>query len=120
MAFFWPSSWFESPSSAAAALFSLLNGDSLLDSYNELGNISSFAHIYLYSFLCLFIYVILNVNISVIVQAYSTTLDEKRQKKLNLEGMSTRALRRRHVFEAFRTAFPEEGVMLEDSLYRSG
>jgi len=68
---FWRSSFFESPGAAAASLFSLMNGDMIHDSFEEVYGIGGLvAHFFLYAFLMLFTYVILNVNISIVTDAY--------------------------------------------------
>jgi len=68
---FWRSPLFTSPGASAASLFSLMNGDMIHDTFDELYGIEGMlAHLYLYAFLFTFIYVILNVNISIVTDAY--------------------------------------------------
>eukprot|EP00746_Dinoflagellata_sp_MGD_P048956 gnl/MRDRNA2_/MRDRNA2_221672_c0_seq1.p1 gnl/MRDRNA2_/MRDRNA2_221672_c0~~gnl/MRDRNA2_/MRDRNA2_221672_c0_seq1.p1 ORF type:complete len:253 (-),score=30.26 gnl/MRDRNA2_/MRDRNA2_221672_c0_seq1:259-912(-) len=63
--------WFSSLSMSAATLFALLNGDTLLDTYRNLrGTNWPMAQLYLYSFLILFMYVVLNICITIIEDAY--------------------------------------------------
>eukprot|EP00397_Hematodinium_sp_SG-2012_P024739 GEMP01025785.1.p1 GENE.GEMP01025785.1~~GEMP01025785.1.p1 ORF type:complete len:640 (+),score=104.64 GEMP01025785.1:117-2036(+) len=80
--FFWPVHWFSTPSMAFCTLYSLLNGDVLHDSFLNLQDVNAtFAHFYLYSFLCFFICVVLNVNITIIGEAFL-----KAQKYDQVEG----------------------------------
>ena len=56
-----------------ATLFSLLNGDIIRDTFTDVGDLVPFwGHLYLYSFLCLFIYVVLHIFISIVEESYFT------------------------------------------------
>lgn len=69
--FFWSVHWFSTPSMAFCNLFSLLNGDVLHDNFLNLKDVSAtFSQVYLYLFLSFFIYVVLNVNITIIGEAF--------------------------------------------------
>jgi len=68
---FWPTDNFSTLTQASMSLFAVLNGDMIHDTFANLGDISPiFSQIYLYSFLCLFIYVVLNVFISIIEDSF--------------------------------------------------
>ncbi len=55
-------------------LFSLLNGDDMFATFRMLepGGPSFFSQFYLYSFICLFIYTVLSLFISVVMDSYET------------------------------------------------
>jgi len=61
---------------ASEALFSLLNGDDMYNTYEEMSNMSTpvwiFSKIYLYIFISLFIYVVLSLFIGLIGETYET------------------------------------------------
>jgi hypothetical protein len=62
---------FTSIGGSIATLFSLLNGDIIRDTFTDVGDILPFwGHVYLYTFLCLFIYVVLHIFISIVEEAY--------------------------------------------------
>ena len=67
---------FKDPSTTSECLFSLLNGDDMFATYNEMSQASMaawvFSKIYLYTFISLFIYVVLSVFISLISDTYET------------------------------------------------
>eukprot|EP00747_Dinoflagellata_sp_TGD_P178698 gnl/TRDRNA2_/TRDRNA2_28114_c0_seq1.p1 gnl/TRDRNA2_/TRDRNA2_28114_c0~~gnl/TRDRNA2_/TRDRNA2_28114_c0_seq1.p1 ORF type:complete len:630 (+),score=91.16 gnl/TRDRNA2_/TRDRNA2_28114_c0_seq1:148-2037(+) len=69
------SSWYRDLPSASNALFSLLNGDIIHDTFMNLETDAPemwwIAQIYLYSFLCVFIYVVLNLILSIIEESYA-------------------------------------------------
>lgn len=68
---FWKSSMFADPTSAAEMLFSLMNGDSIHEAFREIRSVGGFLlQAYLYIFIFFAIYVILNVNISIVEDAY--------------------------------------------------
>jgi hypothetical protein len=68
---FYQSVMFTTIGDSLATLFSLLNGDIIRDSFTELGFLMPFwGHVYLYSFLCLFIYVVLHIFISIVEESY--------------------------------------------------
>jgi len=63
--------WFANTTKSAATLFALLNGDTLLDAFLNLRDTNwILTQIYLYSFLCLFIYCVLNITITIMEDAY--------------------------------------------------
>ncbi len=67
---------FRSISRTSENLFSLINGDDMFATFIILETNSQmvwwYSRIYLYSFVCLFIYVVLNLFLSVILDAYET------------------------------------------------
>ena len=67
---------FRNPYIASEALFSLLNGDDMYNTYEEMSNMSTpvwiFSKIYLYIFISLFIYVVLSLFIGLIGETYET------------------------------------------------
>lgn len=68
---FWKSSMFADPTCAAEMLFSLMNGDSIHEAFREIRSVGGFLlQAYLYIFIFFAIYVILNVNISIVEDAY--------------------------------------------------
>ncbi len=68
---FYQSAMFTTIGGSIATLFSLLNGDIIRDTFTDVGQILPFwGHMYLYTFLCLFIYVVLHIFISIVEEAY--------------------------------------------------
>lgn len=68
---FWKSAMFSSPESAAEMLFSLMNGDSIHDAFKEVRSVGGILlQAYLYVFIFLAIYVILNINIGIVEDAF--------------------------------------------------
>lgn len=64
---------FTSIGASIATLFSLLNGDIIRDTFTDICQLRPvIGEIYLYSFLCLFIYVVLHTFISIVEEAYFT------------------------------------------------
>lgn len=67
---------FKDTTTASEALFSLVNGDDMFNTYIQMSNISTpvwiFSKIYLYVFISLFIYVVLSVFIGLISDTYET------------------------------------------------
>ena len=67
---------FRDPSVTSECLFSLINGDDMYMTYQEMSTVSGpawvFSKIYLYVFIALFIYVVLSVFISLISDTYET------------------------------------------------
>ncbi|XP_019754608.1 mucolipin-3 isoform X1 [Dendroctonus ponderosae] len=67
---------FRTLSTTSECLFSLINGDDMFATFSIMSNKSQllwwFSRIYLYSFICLYIYVILNLCISLITDTYET------------------------------------------------
>lgn len=81
--------WFSEVSMSACALFSLLNGDILHDSYMNLRDINwPLAQCYLYSFLCLFVYVVLNIFITIMEDAYFCRSESSNTRHWNLGSLS--------------------------------
>ncbi|EER12150.1 mucolipin, putative [Perkinsus marinus ATCC 50983] len=79
---FWPSSNFASLSDALMGMFSLLNGDIIHDMFMDMTSISWFwGQVYCYTFLCLFIYVVLNIFLAIVDEAFCTA---KRFEELHL------------------------------------
>ena len=68
---FHQSKMFATIGGSVATLFSLLNGDIIRDTFSDICQLRpGWGEIYLYSFLCLFIYVVLHVFISIVEEAY--------------------------------------------------
>ena len=68
---FYQSAMFTTIEGSIATLFSLLDGDIIRDTFTDVGEILPFwGHMYLYTFLCLFIYVVLHIFISIVEEAY--------------------------------------------------
>lgn len=68
---FYQSPMFTTIGGSIATLFSLLNGDIIRDTFSDVGQLIPFwGEMYLYSFLCLFIYVVLHIFISIVEEAY--------------------------------------------------
>eukprot|EP00928_Gymnodinium_smaydae_P052848 TRINITY_DN36994_c0_g1_i1.p1 TRINITY_DN36994_c0_g1~~TRINITY_DN36994_c0_g1_i1.p1 ORF type:complete len:566 (-),score=66.85 TRINITY_DN36994_c0_g1_i1:42-1739(-) len=66
---------FRSLSHSSATLFSLVNGDAVRDTFLNLGDVHwLFAQAYLYSFMCLFVYAILNVILAIVEESFSFTM----------------------------------------------
>ena len=62
---------FASIGASVATLFSLLNGDIIRDTFSDICQLRpGWGEVYLYSFLCLFIYVVLHLFISIVEEAY--------------------------------------------------
>ncbi|EER00550.1 mucolipin, putative [Perkinsus marinus ATCC 50983] len=67
------SHWFVSLGDSSTALFSLLNGDQIHDTFTNLKDVSVLgSRVFLYSFLALFIYVVLNIFITIAEDAFFT------------------------------------------------
>ncbi|KAF4666322.1 Mucolipin-2 [Perkinsus olseni] len=67
------SHWFVSLGDSSNALFSLLNGDQIHDTFTNLKDVSVLgSRLFLYSFLALFIYVVLNIFITIAEDAFFT------------------------------------------------
>lgn len=62
-------------SSSMATLFAVMNGDVILDTFDafDLHHFSLSGKIYLYSFISLFIYVVLNIFIAIVEEAFFAT-----------------------------------------------
>ena len=70
---FYHSAMFTTIGGSVATLFSLLNGDIIRDTFTDIGQLVPFwGELYLYSFLCLFIYVVLHIFISIVEESYFT------------------------------------------------
>jgi hypothetical protein len=68
---FYQSQMFSTIPGSIATLFSLLNGDIIRDTFSDVEQLVPYwGHVYLYSFLCLFIYVVLHIFISIVEEAY--------------------------------------------------
>jgi hypothetical protein len=68
---FHQSAMFASIGASVATLFSLLNGDIIRDTFSDICQLRpGWGELYLYSFLCLFIYVVLHLFISIVEEAY--------------------------------------------------
>mmetsp|Transcript_28350 Transcript_28350/g.69037 ORF Transcript_28350/g.69037 Transcript_28350/m.69037 type:complete len:790 (-) Transcript_28350:141-2510(-) len=82
------SSWshrFSSMNNACVTLFSLLNGDVIHDVFDDLhANSPIVSRIYLYSFLALFIYAVLNIFVAIIEDSFFAT--KQLQDKDDAEG----------------------------------
>jgi uncharacterized membrane protein YgcG len=59
------SDWFGNFSSSMVALFAVMNGDQMADTFKQVGRYPAVSQIYLYSFIMLFIYVVLNIFIAI-------------------------------------------------------
>lgn len=70
---FYQSAMFTTIGGSIATLFSLLNGDIIRDTFSDIGQLVPFwGELYLYTFLCLFIYVVLHIFISIVEESYFT------------------------------------------------
>lgn len=71
---------FGSLSSSMTTLFAVMNGDIILDTFDmfELHRYALSGKIYLYSFISLFIYVVLNIFIAIVEEAFFATRSTKR------------------------------------------
>ena len=70
--FFWQSTNFQDVSSSVLTLFSVLNGDMIHDAFMDLRNFSPLGGpLYLASFIFLFMYVVLNVFLSIVEESFS-------------------------------------------------
>lgn len=68
---FWQTDFFSSPAKSFNMLFALVNGDTMDDCFNGVMNVSGYiGPIYLYAYIGIFMYVILNVNITIIQEAF--------------------------------------------------
>ena len=87
---------FESFSASMITLFAVLNGDVIRETFLNLSEKSPYvSQVYMYTFICLFIYVVLNVFIAIIEEAFFSAWEEgkkvdarKEQVKQN-NGKST-------------------------------
>lgn len=71
MCMFWPLNDFSSLTDSSKTLFSVLNGDEIHNTFGKISPLYPFlSQIYLYAFTCIFMYVILNVFISIIDEAF--------------------------------------------------
>eukprot|EP01029_Cantina_marsupialis_P031246 TRINITY_DN8907_c0_g1_i1.p1 TRINITY_DN8907_c0_g1~~TRINITY_DN8907_c0_g1_i1.p1 ORF type:complete len:669 (-),score=188.98 TRINITY_DN8907_c0_g1_i1:111-2117(-) len=79
---------FRSFTDSMVTLFAVLNGDVIRDTYVDIMYYAPVvSQIYLYSFICLFIYVILNSFVAIVQEAFMSTLDEhKIQTFLSVHG----------------------------------
>lgn len=76
---FWKSERFNSISNIMITLFSLINGDSIYDIFQELKEIYFFlGQLYLYLFCILFIAVVLNIFIAIVQEAFSATENQEK------------------------------------------
>lgn len=66
---------FGSMSASMATLFAVLNGDVILDTFDalDLHHFSVSGKLYLYSFIALFIYVVLNIFVAIVEEAFFAT-----------------------------------------------
>ena len=70
--FFWQSGWFSDTYYSMMTLFAMLNGDTLIEIITDCTPFGTFAAmLYFYSFLVLFVCVILNIFIAIIENGYS-------------------------------------------------
>jgi hypothetical protein len=61
-------------SASSVTLFSVMNGDVILDTFDSFQVFYPMTgKIYLYSFICLFIYVVLNIFVAIIEEAFFAT-----------------------------------------------
>jgi len=68
---FWTAEIFATPAGAASVLFAVMNGDLVHDGFKAVGKSGgAFAHIYIYVFSCIFMYVVLKVNVFLVADAY--------------------------------------------------
>ena len=75
---FHESAMFATIGASVATLFSLLNGDIIRDTFSDIGQLRPIiGEAYLYSFLCLFIYVVLHMFISIVEEAYFTAKNHR-------------------------------------------
>jgi len=74
---------FQSFSVSLITLFALLNGDEIRETFMDLVYEHSFvAQVYVYSFVCLFIYVVLNVFIAIVEESFFATRAKARSMEL--------------------------------------
>ena len=73
---------FESFSAAMITLFAVLNGDVIRETFLNLADKSPYvSQIYMYTFICLFIYVVLNVFIAIIEEAFFSAWEQGKTDK---------------------------------------
>jgi hypothetical protein len=86
---FHQSAMFSSIGASLATLFSLLNGDIIRDTFSDICQLRPvLGEIYLYSFLCLFIYVVLHLFISIVEEAYFSTKHQESPSEAALVEMT--------------------------------
>ncbi|CEG47548.1 Mucolipidin and related proteins (TRML subfamily of transient receptor potential proteins) [Plasmopara halstedii] len=68
-------------SASMVTLFSLMNGDAILDTFDamKLHNFSISGKVYMYSFISLFTYVVLNIFIAIVEEAFFATQSSRRR-----------------------------------------
>ncbi len=72
---------FSSFSAAMITLFAVLNGDVIRETFLDLNEQSPFlSQVYMYTFICLFIYVVLNVFIAIIEEAFFSAWEAGKRK----------------------------------------
>lgn len=79
---FWKYSKFESTSSSAITLFSLLNGDIVNDTFLETWAEGLVGQIYLIIFMILFYTAVQNVFVTIIMEGYEESIKEREYKKM--------------------------------------
>ena len=73
---------FESFSASMITLFAVLNGDVIRETFLNLADKSPYvSQIYMYTFICLFIYVVLNVFIAIIEEAFFSAWEQDKTKE---------------------------------------
>eukprot|EP00003_Mantamonas_plastica_P013748 TRINITY_DN2394_c1_g4_i1.p1 TRINITY_DN2394_c1_g4~~TRINITY_DN2394_c1_g4_i1.p1 ORF type:complete len:457 (-),score=180.44 TRINITY_DN2394_c1_g4_i1:3141-4511(-) len=72
---------------ACRTLFSILNGDVILETYKEIDSTNRLvgfaAHFYMYTFITLFIYCVLNIFIIIVEDAFYTVKKVRREQRMN-------------------------------------
>ena len=106
------SSRFGDFSHSMITLFSLLNGDIMRETFMDLYKSSPvIGQIYLYSFVCLFIYVVLNVFVAIVEESFIAT----RARAKGLESL-TRRLRQEERESSERKYYGEQGDANEKNI----
>jgi hypothetical protein len=86
------SAMFSSIGASIATLFSLLNGDIIRDTFSDICNLRpGLGEAYLYSFLCLFIYVVLHLFISIVEEAYFSAKHQESPQEVAVQMTVTTA-----------------------------
>ena len=85
---------FSSVNNSFKTLFAVMNGDEILDTFDEVSYNDNVGQIYLYSFITLFMYVFLNVFIAIVEEAFFFTASAKRLLRERDEDDNVQELKR--------------------------
>eukprot|EP00762_Andalucia_godoyi_P002933 ANDGO_04222.mRNA.1 hypothetical protein len=112
---------FESIGSSAVTLFAVLNGDRIWDTFADIYNINPalgvISRIYLYTFICLFIYAVLNIFIHIMEEGFFSAKEDPHPHN-RFEKVVNRIMSTRESMIAPPLPGMEMGLEAEDILLR--